>query len=100
MFPVWLMQGRVIIGISSPKGKNNHFAKLFDAKDPENGDEIFNTLVFQGACKKCKERGKTATCNHEPWVRWIECRLTFFSKEIPQVALCKYKVGQDQNCNG
>lgn len=67
MLPVWLMRGRVIIGISSPKGKNNYFAKLFFATYPDTKEPIFNTLVFTGACQKCTDNKKTDTCNHEPW---------------------------------
>lgn len=58
MLPVWLMKGRVIMGISSPKGKSNYFAKLFFAKYPNTPRSIFNTLIFDGACKRCKEEGK------------------------------------------
>lgn len=61
------MKGRVIVGISSPKGKSNYFAKLFFAKYPGTERPIFNTLIFDGACNKCKEEGKEDTCGHEPW---------------------------------
>lgn len=67
MLPVWLMRGRVIIGISSPKGRNNFFAKLFFSKYPDTKEAIFNTLVFTGSCAKCTSSGKSDTCYHEPW---------------------------------
>lgn len=62
-----MMKGRVIVGISSPRGKTNHFSKLFFARYPDTGLPVFNTLIFEGCCKKCKDTGKEDTCDHEPW---------------------------------
>lgn len=61
------MRGRVIIGISSPKGKSNYFAKLFFSTYPDTKEPVFNTLIFTGSCKKCTDSGHGSTCNHEPW---------------------------------
>lgn len=67
MLPVWLMRGKVIVGISSPAGRNSFFSKLFYATIPSTNRRVFNGYIYEGFCEDCKEKNKMETCSHEPW---------------------------------
>jgi hypothetical protein len=67
ILPVWMMKGRVMLAISSPKGKSNYFSRLFFAKYPGTNQNIFNSFIYDGACARCKEAGRESDCNCEMW---------------------------------
>lgn len=62
ILPIWGMKGKVLVTISSPRGRGNFYTKLFSK-----GLKSINSYEYFGCCDKCKLLKKGHKCQHTPY---------------------------------
>lgn len=63
VLPNLTLANSILICASSKGDANNPMEELYDAIDPDSGEDVFTVIDLQRICNNCKLAGKQ-TCNH------------------------------------
>lgn len=56
ILPLVLVDGVLIVYVSTPRGRLNYFSQFADLIDPETGDYVFERIVVVSMCQECMDK--------------------------------------------